>query len=215
MGRCHICIYIHIHIYIYTHVPTCVQTSSLASPSLCLSACDPRSRSTDIMAPPRSWYEVREYAQGALHQELIGNTPSSFNRGLYWWDYPFRGTHPRPLKVFIQLFWDAFGCTRRLETCLISLCQILTSGNALQPELWQFWAYIFQLMSPTLYFLIDAILLTRPQGHPHSWFLVFYSSHVVEKCEFWVYQIQRMDFLGICWFSIIFGATYNRDVRAG
>ena len=42
----------------------------------------------------------------------------------------------------------------------------------------------FHPVSPTLYFLIDEILLTRPPGHFQSCFLVFYYCHVGEKSEF-------------------------------
>ena len=56
-------------------------------------------------------------------------------------------------------------------------------------------------MSPTLYFLIDEIVLTRYPSHLQSWFVVSYYCHVHKKSEFWAYHLRRMHFLGVCWFG--------------
>ena len=75
----------------------------------------------------------------------------------------------------------AFGCTRATETCLVPLCQILTLGNALQPEKWPL---LGRMLAPKVQILIDEILQTRPYGHLQGWFLIFYFCHVHEKSNY-------------------------------
>ena len=71
-----------------------------------------------------------------------------------------------------------FGCIGPLKTCLLARCQILTLGNALQPEIWPFVTSIFSPMSPIKFF---SYRVSGPRSP--GLVLVLYYCHVGEKSD--------------------------------
>ena len=76
---------------------------------------------------------------------------------------------------------EAFWVYQTFDTCLISLCRILTLGNALQPKKW---SLLDPMLAPKVQVLINDVLLFQPYGNFLSWFLVFYSWHVYQKSNY-------------------------------